>query len=531
MTGALTGGRVASTSWLEVTTSVSTAGIAGLAFDVYAPDDLKVAVLDVVGQRVLLGHVTPRGGWVVDAVVPWVLVSGRAYSLVLTLKGASASLQVDGLFAVSTGYNAGVVDGLVGMLARGSTGTFSSARLRTDDPAYATSSTPTGPLRRAAPPRRRRRSPRCPSGSASVTEGRSGQSTLDHRGHAVAGVDRQVTVVPEPGGGTATSGTDYVAWNPAGAPSPSLPARRCATVTILVIGDRTLRPTRRSPWSSRSSSAPRSATAIGVGTILDDDSRLTATATGPGGRRTTDLAAVAVRRWPGAATGPGPRGSPPEPTPRLLAGVRVVVEAMGGTDLAQAVGRTIRLDADAAGWGWSGLGGSMDLLSVLVHELGHVLGLEHTEPRHDERDPGARVTHPRGGPARDERPTTGCRCHRFGPDPHQRLGPGHPCGCRCDPLERGLDGQPAASPACWVSRLRWQRLVAAHTVCCARTDRPSTQATDRDRHPASGIGGRWFRRLPLAALLLLLLAGLAMTRAARPRPFPRSGWPGDRVAV
>ena len=135
-TGAASGGRVASTSWLELTTRLTTAGLAGIAFDVYAPDNLKLAVLDVPGQRVLLGHISPRGGFVVDASVPWVLSSTTAYTLVVTLKGASASIMVNGSFAVSTGYNAGVVDGFAGLFARGSTATFSSVRLRTDDPAF-----------------------------------------------------------------------------------------------------------------------------------------------------------------------------------------------------------------------------------------------------------------------------------------------------------------------------------------------------------------------------------------------------------
>jgi hypothetical protein len=62
---------------------------------------------------------------------------------------------------------------------------------------------------------------------------------------------------------------------------------------------------------------------------------------------------------------------------------------MAGTDLAQAVGGTIRLDADAAGWGW----GRMDLFSVLVHELGHVLGRSHQEsgPMVDTLAPGERL--------------------------------------------------------------------------------------------------------------------------------------------
>lgn len=97
------------------------------------------------------------------------------------------------------------------------------------------------------------------------------------------------------------------------------------------------------------------------------------------------LVAESLRRWDAAGVDTS-----------ALVGLNIQVANLGGTTLGLASGNTIWLDDNAAGWGWfidstpsddsefigtddQGAMQSMDLLSVLMHEMGHLLGYDHDD--------------------------------------------------------------------------------------------------------------------------------------------------------
>ncbi len=98
--------------------------------------------------------------------------------------------------------------------------------------------------------------------------------------------------------------------------------------------------------------------------------------------------AEAVRRWEASGLSPAEQ--------QVLGGVAIKVADLSGATLGLASGHTIWLDHNAAGWGWfvdatpgddsefvlrgnQGEQNRIDLLTVVMHELGHLLGHDHDE--------------------------------------------------------------------------------------------------------------------------------------------------------
>jgi hypothetical protein len=111
---------------------------------------------------------------------------------------------------------------------------------------------------------------------------------------------------------------------------------------------------------------------IGTVTIVDNDGALTASAAAPAGM-SSSLTHSALDAAVSSAKAEWLSADPDADFSAVTFSIGDLPELqLGFTD-----GLAITIDATAAGWGWGTSG--MDLLTVVMHELGHALGLDHED--------------------------------------------------------------------------------------------------------------------------------------------------------
>jgi hypothetical protein len=259
---------------------------------------------------------------------------------------------------------------------------------------------------------------------ATITEGDGGTQAMQFQ------VVRQVFLSPDQmqtsikvdyatGNGTALAGADYVAS------SGTLTFAANETVKIVsipIIGDLAFEPTETFTLQLSNVAGAILQDSLGVGTILDNDSAMMAAGTQsgnlapgiPSDEELDLIVAAAMEQW-AQVLGAG------DPRLEELSRTSVSFVDLAGETLGVTAGQVITIDADAADHGWfvdtspfdsdefgvrleedvlgsarsSEAFGRMDLLTVVTHELGHVLGFDHDDVAlyavmREELDPGVR---------------------------------------------------------------------------------------------------------------------------------------------
>ena len=125
--------RLGANSALDVSAIFNTTGRAGFTFDRYTEDDFKYVAIDAVTDQVIIGHLTPRGGWKIDAAFSTPIDAGVDYALAVSLRGAQVNVTLNGMTVVSQVFNAALADGRFGLFSRTGEASFDEFVMSTND--------------------------------------------------------------------------------------------------------------------------------------------------------------------------------------------------------------------------------------------------------------------------------------------------------------------------------------------------------------------------------------------------------------
>jgi hypothetical protein len=181
-----------------------------------------------------------------------------------------------------------------------------------------------------------------------------------------------VTVNYATANGTATAGSDYVAK--AGTLTFA-PGTTSQTITVTVNGDILIEANETFSVNLSSPTNATLGTATAVVTIVNDDGSPLLAASLPRTASATTLTAAELDAVVQQAELEWLAADPSADFSTLS----FAMSDLEGTMLGVTGLNAITIDPNAAGWGWAVGGGGMDLRTVVLHELGHALGLDHDE--------------------------------------------------------------------------------------------------------------------------------------------------------